>query len=107
VGPFCAKVRRRLSKLKLLDTLHPTLRDLVTQFESCKWLVEETGRVRQKDTILDRMTEHCGTHSPNKQRLLARKNIIGNYMALAAAIRAQPAEDDVSLITAILDSRPL
>jgi hypothetical protein len=102
VGPFCEKVRKKIAELSFAHgTDQERLYRLAVRFECCEWIADrikaEPARVEEKQRIFDDMVAFCQRYPVNK-RVLVQKREPGFDVALAAAISANPENNDDQLV---------
>jgi len=107
VGPFCGKVRIKLSALGFsLGEIPDEIHELAVKFECCDWINDMKVRVAQKQSIFDQMKSLYSRRLVNKNMFLRGRGV-GINAALAAAIVSNPqVGDDKLLLTIQADMVP-
>jgi len=98
-APFCSDVRKGILREGLRSSsIDDRLRELAVQYECCDWIVDPVSAgVARRARVFGDMLSFCEEHPVNKTRLL-QDGRISFRVALAAAIRAHPADRDLELI---------
>lgn len=96
-----AKISDQIRKLGISPHRMPDkIRDLANDYERCEWIKEMDERVKMKEAIFNEMRSMLKSSPVNKDALL-HEHRRGFYIALAAAIVANPEKEDCDRIPSI------
>jgi hypothetical protein len=98
VNPFCSQVKEKIQELgyRYREKIKE-VRELATAYECCEWIVDADTRIAKKQMIFDNILQFFKGRRINK-RLLAQNNRVGFYVAVAAAIVANPEAGDTDIL---------
>ena len=102
---FCTKVRTAIHRFSFFPGhTHPKLQEMIGELECCRWIHNESERVKEKTKISsDAMKSYCRKHAINRRALLS-DNRPGAAVAMACAVLARPEKGDTALF---LDCNPI
>jgi hypothetical protein len=100
MNPFCADVEEKVQKLwyRFRDK-HNILRDMATKYECCDWIADQDKRVSKKNEVVSDMERFFRNRRINKKTLAELDfGRTGFYVAIAAAILANPEPRDAQVL---------
>ncbi len=105
VAAFCNEVEVKIEKLGVRKILPAAeVARLSIEYECCDWIQNGDDRWRKKNSFFDSMLARFRLLPP-KKRVVRNQNSLGFFVALAAAIVANPEKDDAEILLSIEPSR--